>query len=136
MGWVWSEKDDGSMVAPYNGFRQCLLDPTKNEPEHFFEALFSRHMYTIMAEETNRYAQHRIEQGKLFAIFIFSSNVLHYMYTKITIIHHVTVKNLLQLLLHQPQHPSHPLTLYSTYKCPDLRWHGSFLLLRLLLLRN
>ena len=35
-------------------------------PEHFFEALFSSHMYTIMAEETNKYAQRKLQRGKFF----------------------------------------------------------------------
>ena len=131
MGWVWSEQDEGSMVAPYNGFRQCLLDPTRKEPEDFFKALFNRQMYTIMAEETNRYAQRKIQQGKLCTIFIYGTC---YMYTNIT--WHVTVQNYLQLLLHQPQHLSHPLSPYSTYKCLGLQLYGSFLVLRLLLLRN
>ena len=53
IGWEWHEQDPGPMVTPYSGFRQCLLDPTKNQPEDFFDALFSTQMYTIMAEETN-----------------------------------------------------------------------------------
>ena len=48
------------------GFQQCLLDPTKNNPEDFFEALFTSHMYTIMAEEMNKYAQRKIQRGKYF----------------------------------------------------------------------
>ena len=64
IGWEWHEQDPGPMVAPYSGFHQCLLDPTKNQPEDFFDALFSRHMYTIMAEETNKYAQRKIQRGK------------------------------------------------------------------------
>ena len=51
IGWEWIEEDTGPYIAPYTGFRQCLLDPTKNNPEDFFEALFTSHMYTIMAEE-------------------------------------------------------------------------------------
>ena len=52
IGWEWLEQDTGPHIAPYTGFLQCLLDPTKNNLEDFFEALFSSHMYTIMAEET------------------------------------------------------------------------------------
>ena len=66
IGWQWLEEDTGPYVAPYTGFRQCLLDPTQNNPEHFFEALFSSHMYTIMAEETNKYAQRKLQRGKFF----------------------------------------------------------------------
>ena len=53
-------------LDPNSGFRQCFLDPTQNNPEHFFEALFSSHMYTIMAEETNKYAQRKLQRGKFF----------------------------------------------------------------------
>ena len=66
LGWYWLEVDTGPGIAPYSGFRQCLLDPMQNKPEHFFEALFDQRMYTIMAEETNRYAQRKI-QGKFFS---------------------------------------------------------------------
>ena len=41
IGWEWLEEDPGPLVAPYSGFRQCLLDPTKQNPEDFFNALFS-----------------------------------------------------------------------------------------------
>ena len=69
IGWQWIERDTGPYIAPYTGFRQCLLDPTKNNPEDFFEALFTSHMYTIMAEETNKYAHRKLQRGK----YIFSS---------------------------------------------------------------
>ena len=73
MGWEWIEQDEGAMVAPYSGFRQCLLDPTKTKPEDFFKALFNRQMYTIMAEETNKYANRKIERGKLCTRFIYGT---------------------------------------------------------------
>ena len=66
IGWEWIEEDRGPYIVLYNGFRQCLLDPTKNNSEDFFEALFTSHMYTIMAEETNKYAQRKIQRGKYF----------------------------------------------------------------------
>ena len=59
LGWEWVEEDPGPMIAPYSGFRQSLLDPAKNKPEDFFEALFEDRMYTIMADETNRDANNR-----------------------------------------------------------------------------
>ena len=75
IGWEWLEQDIGPSVAPYSGFRQCLLDPTKQDPEHFFDALFSTHMYTIMAEETNKYAQRKIQRGKFpLTLFILQHN--------------------------------------------------------------
>ena len=61
IGWEWHEVDPGPIIAPYNGFHQCLLDPTTNKLEHFFNALFQSRMYTIMAEETNKYV-HRKKQ--------------------------------------------------------------------------
>ena len=66
ISWECIEEDTGPYIAPYTGFRQCLLDPTKDNPEDFFEALFTSHMYTIMAEETNKYAQRKIQRGKFF----------------------------------------------------------------------
>ena len=76
IGWEWLEQDTGPHIAPYTGFQQCLLDPTKNNPEDFFEALFSSHMYTIMAEETNKYANRKLQRGKFFyIIFIYTKNV-------------------------------------------------------------
>ena len=55
IGWEWHEQDPGPMVTPYSGFRQCLLDPTKNQPEDFFDALFSTQLWlnkrTIMRNE-------------------------------------------------------------------------------------
>ena len=57
--WEWHEVDPGLLIGPYNGFLQCLLDPMTNTPEDFFNVLFERRMYTIMAEETNKYAQRR-----------------------------------------------------------------------------
>ena len=66
IGWEWIEEDTVPYIAPYTGFRLCLLDSTKNNPEDFFEALFTSHMYTIMAEETNKYAQRKIQRGKFF----------------------------------------------------------------------
>ena len=59
IGWEWYEVDPGPLIAPYNGFQQCLLDPTRNGPQDFFNALFENSMYTIMAKETNKYLQQR-----------------------------------------------------------------------------
>lgn len=56
IGWQWTERDPGPDIAPYSGFRQCLLDPEKNKPEDFFDAIFDDHMFTLMAEMTNLYA--------------------------------------------------------------------------------
>ena len=60
LGWEWLEHDTGPMIAPYSGFRQCLLDPTKNKPKDFFNDLFDSTMNTRMAEKTNQYANEKI----------------------------------------------------------------------------
>ena len=63
ISWEWFEVDPGPHIAPYTGFQQCLLDPMKNRPEDFFNALFDQNMYTIMAEETNKYVCWKILRG-------------------------------------------------------------------------
>ena len=73
LGWEWIEEDPGPMIAPYSGFRQSLLNPAKNKPEDFFEALFEDRMYTIMADETNRYA-HKRRSSK----YIYSLHIIYY----------------------------------------------------------
>ena len=86
IGWEWLERDTGPMIAPYSGFRQCLLDPTQNKPEDFFNALFESNMYTRIAEETNRYANARINnaEGKEQIFFLYSE--IHKMTNKQAII--------------------------------------------------
>ena len=69
IGWQWIEQDTGPYIAPYTGFRQCLLHLTKNNPEDFFEALFTSHMYTIMAEETNKYAHRKLQRDKYIFLY-------------------------------------------------------------------
>ena len=86
IGWEWHEVDPGPLVRPYNGFRQCLLDPTTNKPEDFFNALFDTRMYTIMAEETNKYAQRKKQREyfNMYTLVTLFSNLrrLHNIYTK------------------------------------------------------
>ena len=87
IGWEWHEADPGPLVRPYNGFRQCLLDPTTNKPEDFFNALFDTRMYTIMVEETNKYAQRKkqsCEYFNMYTLVTLFSNLrrLHNIYTK------------------------------------------------------
>ena len=74
IGWQWHEQDLGPLVTPYTGFRQCLLDPTKQKPEDFFNALFGLQMYTIITKEINRYAQQKIQRGKFLTKYLFISN--------------------------------------------------------------
>ena len=57
LAWDWVETDPGPLFALYSDFQQCLLDPTKDKPTDFFNALFENQMYTIMAEQTNLYAR-------------------------------------------------------------------------------
>ena len=70
-GWEWLKWDAGPLIAPYTGFWQCLLDPLKTKPEDFFNALFDNTMYTIMAEETNKYAQGKKQTRKYKKVFYF-----------------------------------------------------------------
>ena len=74
--WEWHEVDPGPLIAPYNGFRQCLLDPTRNNPEDFFNALFENRMYTIMANETNKYVQQRKQAHEYFYFVHFIYKIL------------------------------------------------------------
>ena len=76
IGWEWHEVDPGPLIAPYNGFRQCLLDPTQNNPESFFNALFENRMYTIMVNETNKYVQRRKQAREYFYFVHFIYKIL------------------------------------------------------------
>ena len=70
IGWEWIEEDTGPLIGPYTGFRQCLLDPVKNKPQDFFNEMFDERMYTIISEETNKYA-HRRKQNRKYKNFIY-----------------------------------------------------------------
>ena len=73
IGWEWIEEDTGPLIGPYTGFRQCLLDPVKNKPQDFFNEMFDASMYTIISEETNKYA-HRRKQNRKYKNFIYFKN--------------------------------------------------------------
>ena len=73
IGWEWIQEDTGPLIGPYTGFRQCLLDPVKNKPQDFFNEMFDARMYTIMAEETNKYA-HRRKQNCMYKNFFYFKN--------------------------------------------------------------
>ena len=61
MGWEWIlHSDSGPSVGPFLGEEMLLMDPEKNEPHHFFEALFETEMWNYIAHETNKYAETRI----------------------------------------------------------------------------
>ena len=44
---------------------------TQNKPEDFFNALFDDNMYTIMAEETNKYVHRKKQTHKYKKVFYF-----------------------------------------------------------------
>ena len=47
MGWEWIiDSDSGPSVRPFLGDEMLLMDPEKNEPHHFFEALFESEMWS------------------------------------------------------------------------------------------
>ena len=49
-------------VRPFLGDEMLCMDPEKNEPHHFFEALFEAEMWNHIAHETNKYTEARITQ--------------------------------------------------------------------------
>ena len=64
MGWEWIiDSDPGPNVRPFLGEEILLMDPEKNKPHHFFEALFIAEMWTHITNETNKYAETRITQS-------------------------------------------------------------------------
>ena len=65
------------LIAPSTGFHQCLLDPLKNKPADFFNALFDSNMYMIMAEETNKYVFRKklISTKNFFHFYISNENL-------------------------------------------------------------
>ena len=75
ISWEWLKCDTGPLIAPYTGFWQCLLDPLKTKPEDFFNALFDDNMYTIIAEETNKYAHRKKQTRKYKKSFISTSKM-------------------------------------------------------------
>ena len=81
IGWDRIEEDTGLLIGPYTGSGQCLLDPLKNKPEYFFNELFDARMYTIMAEETNKYARRRKQNHKYKNFFYFWSKNIFFSQT-------------------------------------------------------
>ena len=63
MGWEWVfHSDPGPSVGPFLREEMLLMDWEKNEPHHFFEALFEAEIWNYIAHETNKYAETRITQ--------------------------------------------------------------------------
>ena len=54
--------DPGPSVRPFLGEEMLLMNPEKNEPHYFFEALFEAEIWNHTAHETNTYAETRITQ--------------------------------------------------------------------------
>ena len=55
MGWEWIfHSDSGPGVRPFLGEEMLLMDQEKNEPHHFFEALFEAEMWSHTAHKTNK----------------------------------------------------------------------------------
>ena len=75
-GWYWAylpnEEDTGPEYGPFLGKQQLLCDPCINEPEYFFNEMFSPAMFETIAESTNRYATHKIQLRGRFFLFILS----------------------------------------------------------------
>ena len=76
MGWeLILHSDPGPGVRPFPGEEMLLMDCEKNEPHHFFEALFEAEMWNHIAHETNKYAKTRITQKcklkQIFIVFMF-----------------------------------------------------------------
>ena len=77
-GWYWAylpnEQDTGPEYGPFLGKQQLLLDPRRNDPEYFFNEMFSPYMFDAIAESTNRYATRRIQlRGRSFFIMFILS---------------------------------------------------------------
>ena len=55
MGWKCIiDSDPGSSVGPFLVEEMMLMDPEKNKPHHFFEALFDADMWNHIAHKTNK----------------------------------------------------------------------------------
>ena len=75
-GWYWAylpnEQDTEPEIGPFTGKQQLLLDLHEQEPEFFFNKMFSPSMFDTIAESTNRYAAQKLQQrGKFYYLFIF-----------------------------------------------------------------
>ena len=75
-GWYWAylpnEQDTEPEIGPFTGKQQLLLDPREQEPEFFFNEMFSPSMFDTIAEATNRYAAQKLQQrGKFYYLLFF-----------------------------------------------------------------
>ena len=73
-GWYWAylpnEQDTEPEIGPFTRKRQLLLDPCKQEPEYFFNEMFSPSMFDTIVESTNRYAAQKLQQRGRFYYFL------------------------------------------------------------------
>lgn len=60
----WTASETGSSAGPFLGCSSLNLDPDKRQPEDFFNALFDERMFTVIAEQTNLYAQQKIRMAR------------------------------------------------------------------------
>ena len=83
-GWNWDEKDPGSSCGPYIGQSGLFIEPANRTPEGFFNLLFDKSMWTLIAQQTNIYARQRIQKlrGIIFALL----HLLYFFYTKTNVL--------------------------------------------------
>ena len=71
--WVWQIQDT---FTPFTGTPGLLLDPPNTKPVDFFNLLFKDQMFELIACETNRYAESKM-QGKFLILYKFISDHLN-----------------------------------------------------------
>ena len=66
LGWEWTETDHvGPSYSIFTGTPGTLLDvKEKHKPEDIFNALFDKNMWTVIAEETSRYARKHLHDQR------------------------------------------------------------------------
>ena len=75
--WLWQIQDTGASLTPFTGTPGLLLDPPNTKPADFFNFLFEDQMYELIAHETNRYAESKM-QGKFLILHKFISDHLNF----------------------------------------------------------
>ena len=73
--WVWQIQDTGASLTPLTGTPGLLLDPANTKPVDFFNLLFEDLMYELIACETNRCAESKM-QGRFSILRKFISVLL------------------------------------------------------------
>lgn len=63
-GWEWiTQQDPGPATEEFTGFPGLVIPPNDRTPPSFFKLFFDEPMFAHIADETNRYAQKKV-QGK------------------------------------------------------------------------